>query len=171
MKVLVVIASDRFNDNEYSITTEVLRNSGVAFDVASTKKGVCFGQIGIEAEADLDLSSVNSDDYDGIVIIGGVGSQDELWMSERLIGIVSEMYASDALISAICLSPVVLALAGILEGRMVTVFPSPASLAAMNKVGANVVDMPVVADLNIVTGRDPGASKEFAEMVVEKLGC
>jgi len=169
MKVLVVIASDKFSDKEFSITTDVLRKRGVEFDIASKEEGVCFGQVGLEANADLDFDSVNSEDYDGVVIIGGVGSQDELWMTERLIEIVSEMYARGALVSAICLSPVVLALAGILEGRLVTVFPSPASLAAMNKVGANVVDMPVVADMNIVTGRDPAVSEEFAEMVVEKL--
>jgi len=171
MKVLVVIASDKFNDNEYSFTTDAIRKSGIDFDVASTKQGICYGQIGLEVDVGLDLDSVDSGAYDGIVIIGGVGSQDELWMSERLIEIVSEMYDRGAMVSAICLSPVVLALAGILEGRLVTVFPSPASLAAMNKVNANVVDMPVVADMNIVTGRDPAASEEFAKMVVEKLGC
>jgi len=51
------------------------------------------------------------------------------------------------------------------------VYKSPASVHEMKRGGANLVDVAVVADLNIITGNGPAASLEFTEMIIEKLGC
>ncbi|WP_243670793.1 DJ-1/PfpI family protein [Methanoculleus chikugoensis] len=70
-----------------------------------------------------------------------------------------------------CLAPVVLARAGILAGRQATVYPSPAAVAEMKKAGANFLEIPVVADMQVVTANGPAAAAQFADTIITKLEC
>jgi protease I len=171
MKLLLAIAPERFRDEELEIPMGVFKESGIDFDIASTATGTCMGMLGVTVEACRTFEEADPDDYAGIVIVGGIGSQDYLWTNERLIDLVRSFFEQGKVVAAICLSPVVLARAGILAGRQATVYPTPASVKEMQKGGAHLLTIPVVADMQIVTANGPGAAEEFANTIVTKLEC
>lgn len=171
MRLLLVIAPEKFRDEELQVPQKLFAHEGIDYDIASTRKGRCEGMLGASAEATLCLEDVDPQKYSGIVIIGGMGSQDYLWGNSTLISLVKAFFESGKVVAAICLSPVVLAQAGVLKGREATFFRSPASVKEMKKGGAHLVDFPVVADLDLITANGPQAAKEFAETIMEKLGC
>jgi protease I len=103
--------------------------------------------------------------------VGGSGSPDYLWGNRKLQSLVRSFFEHGKVVAAICLSPVVLARAGILAGRQATVYPSPDAIREMKKAGANLVSVPVVADRQIVTGNGPEAAAQFADAVISKLEC
>jgi len=171
MKILFVIAPDKFRDEEFEVPQKAFEEAGIGYDVASTRIGTCVGFFGASVEAGITIEDAKEENYDGIVIPGGIGAQDALWGNSALMDLVKKFNEKGKVVSAICLSPVVLAQAGLLEGRQATVYKSPASVHEMKRGGANLVDVAVVADLNIITGNGPAASLEFTEMIIEKLGC
>lgn len=171
MKLLLVIAPEGFRDEELDTPKRVFEESGIDVDIASTKPGTCTGMLGATVEADLMVDTVDPNDYAGIVVVGGVGSQEYLWGSKRLVALVRTFFEQGKVVAAICLAPVVLARAGILSERQATVYPSPAAVREMNVAGANLQNIPVVADREIVTANGPGAAAQFAETIITKLEC
>ncbi|MDD3978230.1 DJ-1/PfpI family protein [Methanomicrobium antiquum] len=171
MKILMVIAPKRYREEEFEIPAKAFLNAGVSFDVASTKTGICEGMVGGEQEASLLISDASEENYDGIVIVGGLGASDFLWKEEPLVELVKQFYEKDKVVGAICLAPVVLARAGILKDKQATVFETPASVELLKQGGANIVKVPVVSDNNIITANHPTAAEGFADIVLEKLGC
>lgn len=171
MKLLLVIAPDRFRDEELFVPMRIFEEAGINCEIASTKTGECSGMLGGSANAVIAIEDADSEAFDGIVIIGGMGAQDYLWTHDGLNALVKKFYQSGKVLAAICLAPVVLARAGVLKGRQATVFKSPASLREMKIGGADLVNMPVVADMNLITAEDPQYSGMFAELILEKLGC
>ncbi|WP_308219117.1 DJ-1/PfpI family protein [Methanoplanus endosymbiosus] len=167
----MVVAPKRYREEEFEIPAEIFEEAGIEFDVASTKAGECEGMMGGIIEAKLAIKDAKESDYDGIVIVGGLGASDFLWSDDDLKTLTEEFGKSGKVIGAICLAPVILARAGLLKGRQATVFESPASLKLIEEGGANYLNIPVVSDMNIITANHPTVSKGFAEAIIEKLGC
>lgn len=171
MKVLFVIAPARYREEEFEVTAKILSEAGIEYDIASTKTGICTGMMGGEQEAGLKISDASEKDYDALILIGGLGARDFLWADDDLCKLTEEFGKSGKVIAAICLAPVIPARAGLLKGRQATVFESPASLKLLEDGGANYVNIPVVSDMNIITANHPVAAEQFAEAILEKLGC
>ncbi|HOB18694.1 MAG TPA: DJ-1/PfpI/YhbO family deglycase/protease [Candidatus Methanoculleus thermohydrogenotrophicum] len=171
MNLLFAIAPEQFRDEELEIPRRIFKEAGIGVDIASTTPGMCTGMLGGAVEAIMSFNDVDPDDYAGIVVVGGIGSQDYLWVNKKLQALVRMFFEQGKVVAAICLAPVVLARAGILGGRQATVYPSPAAVREMKKAGANLVDVPVVADLQIVTANGPGAAAQFANTIITKLEC
>ena len=169
MKLLVVIAPERFRDEELFEPLSVFQKAGIAYDVASVKAGTCTGMLGGKCDATLDIARVKTEGYDGIVVIGGAGSPEFLWGNSRLHALVTEFAKAGKLVSAICLSPVVLARAGVLTGKRATVFRSADSVAEMRKGGADLRDEAIIADGIFITANGPAASRRFGEEIVSAL--
>jgi protease I len=169
MKVLIVIAPEKFRDEELAEPVAALRNAGIGFDIASTRRGTCTGMLGAKATASLSLEEVDPKAYDGILIVGGGGAQTHLWDDDLLQPIVRFFAEKMKVVGAICLAPVILARAGVLKGKKATCFESPASFREMKAGGAILVAQPVVADRPVVTANGPGAAQAFAEAFVRML--
>jgi protease I len=169
MKVLIAIAPEKFRDEELAEPVAALRAAGIGFDIASTRRGTCTGMLGAKATATLSFEEVDPKSYDGIVIIGGSGSQAHLWEDDLLPIIVNNIQKSGKVVAAICLAPVVLARAGILKGKKATYYESPVAFREMKAGGAVLVNQPVVTDTRIITANGPAASKAFADAVVKML--
>ncbi|HDN83055.1 MAG TPA: DJ-1/PfpI family protein [Candidatus Altiarchaeales archaeon] len=167
--ILVVIAPKNFRDEEYSIPRKLFEEMGAEVTVASTSKETAVGMLGLKVKPDLTLAEVDPDKYDAIVIVGGTGSRQYLWNNEKLIAIVQKMYAKHKVIAAICLSPVVLSQAGILNGKNSTVFPDKEAINLLRKGNSTFIDEGVVVDGNIITSQSPKFAYEFGEKVAEKL--
>jgi protease I len=169
MKILVAIAPEGFRDEELDEPLAAFRRAGIGFDIASTKIGTCIGMLGGRAQATLTFERAGAGDYAGIVIIGGAGSPAHLWGSGDLIRLVQAFHDSRKLVAAICLSPAILARAGILKGLPATVFLTPESVLEMKAGGATISDKPVVVTSTVITANGPAAARAFGSAIVEAL--
>jgi protease I len=169
MKVLIVVAPEKFRDEEFTVPAAALQKAGIGYDIASKKRGLCTGMLGTKVNATLSFEEVDPKSYDGILIVGGGGAQVHLWDDDLLGEMVKYFYASAKVVAAICLAPVVLARAGILKGKKATYFNSPVSFREMKAGGAVLVDKAVVADSRIITANGPAAAAEFAEAFIGTL--
>jgi deglycase len=169
MKVLMVIAPEKFRDEEFSVPAKALQKAGIGYDVASINRGLCTGMLGTKVNATLAFEDVEPDPYDGICIVGGGGAQTYLWGDEILGGMVRYFQTAAKVVGAICLAPVVLARAGILKGKKATYFSTPVTFREMRAGGAVLVDKAVVADNRIITANGPEAAAEFADTFIRAL--
>ena len=168
MKILIVIAPEKFRDEELAEPVAALKAAGIGYDLASTRRGSCTGMLGAKATA-ISLDEVDPKAYDGIIIVGGGGSQTYLWDDDLLQPMVRFFHDKMKPVGAICLAPVVLARAGILKGVKATYYESPTSFREMKAGGAVLVNQPVVSDRRIVTANGPAAAKAFADTYIKML--
>lgn len=169
MKVLFAIAADRFMDEEYTTPKKILADAGIECVTASTRKGTCYGMHGEIVESDLTFDEVNPADYNGLVIAGGIGCQDELWRNETLIDIANKLGAAGKVTAAICLAPVILGEAGLLAGKKATTFDTPASKRILTLDKAEVVSDGVVVDGTVITAKMPTDARAFGEAILAAL--
>ena len=162
-KVAIILAFKDFRDAEYFIPKEILEKAGAKITTVSTKKGTALGADGGDVEVDLTLEELKIDDFDGIVFIGGPGALKEL-DNETSYKIIRDTVEKNKILGSICISPVILAKAGVLKGKNATVWSSPldrSSIKILKDNGANYVPEEVVIDEKIVTGNGPDAAEEF----------
>lgn len=167
-KVLVVIA-EGFEEIEAVTPVDVLRRAG--FDVtvaaAGSSKSVK-GSHGIRLEADVLLKDVK-EIPDAVVLHGGIPGAKNLAASKELSALLSTMKTQGRLIGAICAAPaLVLAPAGLLEGKKATCYPGYEKELAAGK--AVFSDSRVVVDGRVITSRGPGTALEFSLEIVKQLG-
>jgi len=168
-KILMVIAQENFQDKELIKPKEVFEGAGASVFVAAPRKETATGMLGGKVQPDFAISDVNASEFDAVVVVGGSGSPKYLWDDTQLRNLVKDAYAGGKVVAAICLSPVVLARAGILKGKSATVFPSSDAVAELKKEGAIYKDESVVIAGRIVTGRDPASAEAFADAIVSLL--
>jgi len=168
-KILLVIAQEQFRDEECFVPKQLFEAAGVDVTVAAEFTETAKGMLGGTIKPDIMISGASMDDYDALVISGGGGSKTYLWGNKDLQQLVMDAYASGKVVSALCISPVVLARAGILEGKKSTVFKSPETLRELKEHGALHEDREVIVSGNVITGRDPKAAEAFGKAVLEAL--
>jgi len=169
MKLLVAIAPERYRDEELDDPIAVFQRAGIGFDIASTKTGTCTGMLGGTQQASLTFDRVKASLYSGLVIVGGGGSASHLWANKDLIQLARAFYDQKKIVAAICLSPVVLARAGLLKGKKATFFRTPESISEMKAGGAVIIDTPVVTDPPVITTDGPAAATAFGEAIIARL--
>jgi protease I len=168
-KALVVIAPERFRDEEFAEPKRALEGAGHRVSVGSTRSGTATGMLGARVTVDLTVAQAKPEDYDVLVVVGGAGSPAHLWESEPLRGLVKALHAAGKPVGAICLSPPVLARAGILAGKRATTYPAERAIVELKRGGATYVEDPVVRDGTIITASGPEAASAFARTLVELL--
>lgn len=165
-KVLLVIAPRDFKDVEYSSTRKKLEESGIQVEVASIQTGTAVGADGMEVEVEKQVSEVDPNDYSGVAFIGGPGMA-QIVGDDSLQNTARRFYESQKITGAICIAPVILAKAGLLEDKRATVFSD--GREELEKGGADLRDRSTVVDGRLVTGRGPEAAKEFGAVLAEEL--
>lgn len=170
-KVLMVIAQTDFRDEEYFIPKSVLESAGFEVKTASIKRGEALGYLGGVVEVDLEVNKVKIDDFVAVVFAGGAGMAKNLDNSE-FQDLAKQAQLSGKVIGGICIASVLLAKAGVLQGKKATVWSSPMDKKAvkiLQENGAIFVDLPVVIDGNIITANGPQAARKFGEGLTEIL--
>lgn len=166
-KVLMIIASSKFRDEEYSIPRAAMENEGAKITVASSSLKVSVGMLGKQkVKPDVLITKVKAGDYDAVVFVGGVGAK-EYFKSKAALSLARDANRKKKIVAAICLAPVILANAGILRGRRATVYPTESM--ALQKGGANYQGSPVEVDGNVITGNGPNAAQEFTKELIKAL--
>lgn len=166
-KVLMIIARQNFRDEEYLEPREVLEGQGARIVVASSVLGVSRGMLGAQVRPDMLLEDVEVADYDAILFIGGIGSN-EYFNNPKAHSIAREAASANKVLAAICIAPSTLANAGVLKGKKATCFAS--EKGNLVKKGATYTGKGVEIDGNIITGDGPRSAREFAETILKKLG-
>ncbi len=160
-RVLIVIAQEGYQDQEFAGTRDGLVQAGFDPVVASIQKGMCVGKFGGTQEASIALQDVHIDDYDRVAFIGGPGAK-ALAMHPDAIRIAQAFVNAGKPVGAICIAPTILAAAGVLVGKRATVWNNdgvPAQMLAER--GATYVAEPVVQDGRIMTADGPQSAEAF----------
>lgn len=168
-KILMVIAQKGFRDEELDVPRRIFTERGFSVMVAAGSREEAVGKLGMKVMPDMEIQEADFLGYDATVIVGGPGSKDYLWDNGVLLEGLSNAYAAGRAVCAICISPVVLAKAGVLKGKRATVFPDDEGIAELKEAGAEYHDRNVIADGNVITGRDPHAAKDFAVAIINLL--
>jgi len=170
-KIAIIIAFRDFRDEEYFIPKEVLEKSGAEITTVSAEKGIAVGLQGGEANVEIDFSELKVSDFDAIVFVGGPGASKYL-DNETSYKIAEDAVFQGKVLAAICISPTILAKAGVLSGKKATVWSSPLDKSAikiLKENGAIYQKEKVVVDGRIITADGPLSAKEFGEAVVSLL--
>jgi protease I len=170
-KVAIIMAFKDFRDAEYFVPKEILERAGVKITPVSTQKGKALGADGGDVDIYLTLEELDPVDFDAIVFIGGPGALKEL-DNEKSYNIIKETISQNKVLGSICISPVILAKAGVLKDKRATVWSSPLDrgpIKILKENGATYIPEEVVIDGKIVTGNGPDAAEEFGTKLVGVL--
>lgn len=165
-KVVFIIAHERFRDEEYFEPKAVLEEADYEVVTASSYLTPASGKLGGTAEVDVIFSEINVDNYDAIVFVGGPGvvTYWDDWRAQALGRLFKD---NDKPVCAICSAPVILARAGLLEGKKATSFPGDRE--SMEKEGVEYSEGPLEYDFGILTGNGPDAAYDFGKAIVRLL--
>ena len=169
-KVLLIIAYRNFQPFEYSMPKGILEAAGLEVITASDQAGMAVSSVSeTEAKVDILLTEVEVKNYAGIYFIGGPGALEHL-DNEMSYKIAQDARQTGMAFGAICISPRILAKAGVLKGRKATGWNDDGELAKiLENGGAQYVRDPVVVDDNLITAVGPTAAEEFGNKIVELL--
>ncbi len=170
-KIAMVISFRDFRDEEYFIPKDILAQAGVEISTVSTEKGIAIGTDGGEVKVDILLDDLRVSDFDAVVFIGGQGVIRCL-DNNKSYEIISQTLENGKILAAICISPIILANAGVLDGKKATVWSNPMDKSAvkiLEEQGAIYQDELVVIDGKIITGNGPEAAEKFAQALTEIL--
>jgi protease I len=165
-KIIFILAHNNFCDEEYHKSRAVFESFGFKCKVASSELNPAVGMEGLSVKPDLQIRHIDSKKYNALCLIGGVGCT-EYWHNKLVHNIVSEANKDGLLLCAICLAPVILANAGLLNGVRATAYPSAASY--MKRKGADYSNKSVEIEKNIITANGPEAAEVFARKISDIL--
>ena len=118
-------------------------------------------------KVDKDFSSARVDDYDGLVIPGGVGNPDTMRTDDDAVEFVRSFFEAGKPVAVICHGPWMLVEADVARGRKLTSWPSLET--DIRNAGGNWVDEEVVVDQGLVTSRNPDDLPAFNDKMVEEF--
>ena len=170
-KKVAILVANGFEQSELVEPREALQQAGATTHVISPAerrvRGWQHTDWGDEVSVDVALSSARAEDYDALLLPGGVMNPDNLRTDTDAIAFVRAMFDAGKPVAAICHGPWVLINAGVAEGRTVTSWPS--LQADLRNAGAEWVDREVVTDRGLVTSRKPGDIPAFNEKMIEEF--
>jgi len=168
---VLMMATNGFEQDELMLPRQALIDAGVQVTLAALDTrpitGEKAGEKGESITPDTTVDEVDTDNYDALVLPGGVANPDKLRMNERAVEIVGEFMDDEKIVAAICHAPWLLVEADVVDGREVTGWPSVRTDLA--NAGAEVVDREVVVDENLITSRKPDDIPAFNRAVIEAL--
>jgi protease I len=169
VKVLYIIAPERFRDEELLEPMRLLEQHGVAVTVASTRPGTAAGMLGAKVAVACTVQQADVAQYGALALAGGAGSPTHLWDNGPVLDLVKAFHRAGKPVAAICLSGAVLARAGVLQGKRATVYPAERAILELRRGGATYVDEPVVVDGTIITASGPEAAAAFGAALLSQV--
>lgn len=170
-KIIMVVSSNNFRDEEYFIPKEIFTRNRFEVVTASNKLGMALGVNGGDTSADILVSEIIVNDFDAVVFIGGPGTLKNLDNDDSYT-LIKKTIEANKILGSICISPVILAKAGILKNKKATVWSSPMDKTAvkiLKENGAIYIEEPVATDGKIITADGPSSAQLFAQTIINKL--
>lgn len=170
-KKVAILATDGFEQSELLEPLKALREAGADARIVAPKAGRIKGwnhmQWGEAVDVDLTLDHADANDFDALMLPGGVMNPDHLRMNPQAVQFVKDFAEAQKPIAAICHGPWLLVEAGITLGRRVTSWPSLKT--DLRNAGAEWEDAEVVTDRGLVTSRKPDDLPAFNRKMIEEF--
>ena len=168
---VLIVATDGFEESELFGPRRILVERGAEVVLAAPKldpiQATVHDDPGKTIRPDMTVEQARAEDFDALVLPGGVRSPDQLRSNAQVIDLIRGFARQGKPIAAICHGPWLLVEAGLLCGRRATSWPSIRT--DLRNAGANVVDEAAVVDGNIVTSRSPEDVEEFTRAVIRLI--
>lgn len=170
-KKVAVLATDGVEESEFSVPVECLTRCGAKVTVVSLEKKEIKGWFKDHwtsaKKVDLKASEADANDYDALLLPGGVMNPDALRKNRSAVNFVRDFFKHHKPVAAICHGPQILIDAEVLEGRRVTSYSSIRK--DLENAGAEWVDEEVVVDNGLVTSRTPDDLPAFCDKLCEEV--
>ncbi len=165
---VLVMATNRFEESELFGPREILLAAGATVALASLDRDEIMATVhddpGKTIAPDLTIADARVDDYDALLLPGGVGNPDRLRSDAGAVALIRAFNKAGKPIGAICHAPWLLAEADVLRGRRATSWPSIRT--DIRNAGAEVVDEAAVTDGHLVTSRNPDDVPAFTAALI-----
>lgn len=170
-KKVAILATNGFEESELKEPKKALERAGAEVHIISDTSGKIKswtdGNWGSEFEVDHTLEEVTQNDYNALMLPGGVINPDTLRKNPKAVQFVKSFFENHKPVGAICHGPWLLAEADVLKDRKITSYASIKT--DMINAGANWVDKEVVVDQGLVTSRSPEDLPAFNDKLVEEV--
>ncbi len=170
-KRVAALVDNGFEQSELLEPKKALENAGARVDVVSPQSGKVKGwnhtDWGQDVSVDVELQKASANDYDAILLPGGVMNPDKLRGNPQAVQFVKAFVANKKPIAAICHGPWTLIKTGIVRGRKMTSWPSLQT--DLRNAGAHWVDEECVVDNGLVTSRKPDDIPAFNKKMIEEF--
>jgi len=170
-KRVAIVATDMVEQVELVKPRKALDEAGARTDLISIEPGEIQGfnhyDKADKFPVDRTIEEVSADEYDGLLLPGGVGNPDTLRMDENVVSFVRDFFEQGKPVAAICHGPWTIVDAGVVRGRTLTSWPSLQT--DIRNAGGKWVDEEVVVDQGLVTSRKPEDIPAFNAKMIEEL--
>jgi protease I len=165
---VAILATDGFEQSELLEPRKALDAAGADTEIVAPKKGKLRGwnhkEWGAEVAVDQDLDAADPDEFDALVLPGGVMNPDSLRMQPKAVAFVKSFFDAGKPVGAICHGPWTVIESGAAKGLRMTSWPSLRT--DIRNAGAEWVDEEVVVDANLVTSRKPDDIPAFNREII-----
>lgn len=170
-RTIAVLSESGFEEVELTEPVKRLKEEGATVHIISSKSGTIKAwnqdHWSIEIDVDKTLSEANANDYNGLILPGGVINPDQLRVNENAIAFVREFFKACKPVAAICHGPQTLINADVVKGRKLTSVKNISQ--DLINAGAYWSDKEVVVDQGLVTSRTPEDLPAFNDKIVEEF--
>ena len=170
-KTVAILATDGVEQVELTEPRKAVEAAGATVRLLSLKPGAIQGmnhdQKGDKLPVDGLVADARVDEYDALILPGGVQNPDTLRTDEKAVAFVRDFVESGKPVGVICHGPWVMIDAGVVRGRRMTSWPSLRT--DLRNAGAEVVDEEVVVDQGLVSSRKPEDLPAFCRKLVEEF--
>lgn len=171
IKRVAILATNGFEQSELLVPQQQLKDAGFAVQVVAPKgpqiRGWKDKDWGDRVDVDAELSDVSPNDYDALVLPGGVINPDILRIDPAAIAFIKAFDAAGKPLAAVCHGPWLLLESGAAKGRKVTSWPSLKT--DLTNAGAQWEDAEVVVDGHIISSRKPDDLPAFCRAIIDAL--
>ena len=168
---VAILATNGFEESELFEPKVALEREGIKVQIVSPEKGKIkawkHGKWSKEIEVDVNIDDAKVEDFDMLILPGGVINPDKLRRDEHVVNFVRRFFMDKKLVAAICHGAQTMIDAEVVEGRTMTSFF--AIKKDLQNAGANWIDSEVVIDDNLITSRNPGDIGAFNKKIINTL--
>ena len=170
-KKVAILAADMFEEVELTEPRKALEEAGAEIELVSLEPSEIQGFNHYDKagsfKVDKTVEEVSAEEYDALLLPGGVGNPDNLRQDENAVSFVRSFFEQGKPVAAICHAPWILVEAGVVRGRKLTSWPTLQT--DIRNAGGEWVDEEVVVDSGLVTSRKPDDIPAFVDKMIEEF--
>jgi len=170
-KTVAILTENGFEEVELTSPRQALEEAGATVHIISPQKEKVKGwnndHWSIELSVDKNVSDAKAEDYDALLLPGGVLNPDKLRRNPEAVEFAKDFLETGKPVAAICHGPQLLIETGLLEGRDMTSYPSVQT--DLKNAGANWHDKEVIVDNSLVTSRSPKDLEVFNKKMIDEI--